>query len=389
MKKKLLWVGDGGCGTGFARITHNVLDRLPQYDRNVLALNYYGDPHEYDYKLYPASSAKHRDYFGLDRLPEVMQKVEPDLVVVQNDPWNFEAYFDILEKMESKVPVVIAAAVDGKNMMDAPKLNKAAHGIFWTQFGLDEAIEGGFTQPGSVIPLGVDLKMFYPMQQRDARLNILPGLGLDKAFIVGNVNRNQPRKRFDLTVKYFAEWVKEYKIDNAFLFLHVASTGDKSVEVYQLMQYYGFRGKNKRLILSAPEQVHGVSNDELRSIYNCFDVQVNTGTEGWGLTNMEGMACGIPQIVNSWAALAEWPEGNVTAVPTSGTQIGPPYSTNVISGVPDEELFVNALQSHYEDAGIRRSLGAAGEKHVRSSKFNWDTIAKQYDAVFTQVLNGL
>ncbi len=40
-KPKLLWVGDATVATGFAKVTHNVLDVLKEHwDVSVLGLNY-------------------------------------------------------------------------------------------------------------------------------------------------------------------------------------------------------------------------------------------------------------------------------------------------------------------------------------------------------------
>ena len=43
---RILWIGDGGCTTGFGRVTHAIGDRLVRsygHDVHVLATNYDGD----------------------------------------------------------------------------------------------------------------------------------------------------------------------------------------------------------------------------------------------------------------------------------------------------------------------------------------------------------
>src|SRR5207245_1483917 len=156
------------------------------------------------------------------------------------------------------------------------------------------------------IHLEVHLQIYYPGNQQEARQRLgFPESLFDK-FIVGNVNRNQPRKRLDLTVQYFAEWMKDSQINDAYLFLHIAPTGDVGYNPEQLLKYYGI---DRRLIKGDPGVWSGVTEMEMADTYRSFDVQVTTTQgEGWGLTTMEGMACGIPQIVPEWSALGEWPK---------------------------------------------------------------------------------
>src|SRR6185295_12501646 len=106
----LLWVGDACVPSGFARVTHQVLETLRKtWDVFVLGLNYHGDPHQYPYEVYPCLPGG--DGFGVGRIKELADKLGPSLIVLQQDPWNFQLY---LERIKT-VPVVGIVAVDGKN----------------------------------------------------------------------------------------------------------------------------------------------------------------------------------------------------------------------------------------------------------------------------------
>src|SRR5690606_33664969 len=99
----------------------------------------------------------------------------------------------------------------------------------------------------------------------------------------------------DLAMIYFSEWIKRNKIRNAYLYLHVGPTGDRGYDIQQMAEY--LRIKN-RVILAQPEIGHGLSEAAMKYVYGSFDVMLScTQGEGWGLTHMEGMACGIPQIL--------------------------------------------------------------------------------------------
>jgi glycosyltransferase involved in cell wall biosynthesis len=255
--------------------------------------------------------------------------------------------------------------------------------IFWTQFGLDEARAGGYTGPAVVIPLGVDLGVYYPMDKHDARLRRgLPKM-LDDAFIVGNVNRNQPRKRWDLSIKYFAEWVHNGPLKDAYLFFHTAPTGDMGIQVTQLAIRYGVI---QRLILVQPSTFYGLSEQSMRETYNCFDVQISTTQgEGFGLTTFEGMACGVPQIVPDWSALGELCKDAARLVPCTSTAIGPPY-VNVIGGVADERAFVRELDSLYKNRALREQTALDGLARAAEDRFRWAHIGEQVRAAAEQVV---
>ncbi len=376
--RKLLWIGDADVATGFARCTHHILDVLRKsWDVSVLGLNYQGDPHKWPYPIYPCWPGG--DLFGVRRVPELLAKIEPDLVVVQNDPWNIPEYL-----MQTKdVPVVASMPVDGKNCQGG-KLNGLSLAVFWTQFGLEEARLGGYEKPAVVIPLGVDLEVYQPMDRKTARRKIGLPPEMADAFIVGNINRNQPRKRLDLTIKCFAEWVHATAAEDAYLYLHIAPTAENSYEVHQLMQYYGFRGEQKRLIIAQPEIGHGVPESELATVYSCFDVQLTTTQgEGWGLTTMEGMACGIPQIVPDWAALGEWTEDAALRVEcdhTATTLNG----VNVVGGLLNTEACVKALKLLYmsrswpDDEPGWAQCRQRGLQLVQRSEYRWKSIGERF-----------
>ena len=383
--KRLLWIGDAGVPTGFARATHEILEIVRQsYDVTVLGINYRGDPTGFPEFLrgHIWAAAVGGDVMGVGRLIWMCDLVKPDVIVVQNDGWNIPSYVRQLRLRLSNgeyawpeyagIPVVASVAVDGKNFR-GPWLDGVSSTIFWTQFALNEARTGGYVGPASVVPLGVDLAAYYPVDQREVRHRRIPSL-MDK-FLVGNVNRNQPRKRWDLTVRYFAEWVKTRLVGDAYLYLHVAPTGDTGCDVEQLARYYGVLD---RLVHMKPAVWYGVSEDEMRDTYNCFDVQISTSQgEGFGLTTLEGMACGVPQIVPDWAALGDWAKNSALLVPCSSTDIGMPY-VNVIGGVADESSFIQALDDVYRDRNLRHRLSARALTCAQDPRFRWDDVGQRF-----------
>jgi glycosyltransferase involved in cell wall biosynthesis len=349
----------------------------------VLGLNYRGDPHEFPYPIFPAYLGG--DFFGVKRIADMVARLQPELIVIQNDPWNIPAYTDQLKGYTGKV--VGAIAVDGKNCRGLA-LNKLNRAIFWTKFAQQEALQGGMRIPSGVVGLGVDLNIYKPASRVVARQTIgLPGVP-DNAFIIGNINRNQPRKRLDLTISYVAEWVKRRSLRDVFLYLHVAPTGDHGYDCEQLVHYHDLRG---RLILSEPEVWRGLTEADLALTYQSFDVQLTTSQgEGWGLCTMEGMACGVPQIVPDWSALGEWPGDSVVKVPCP-TSITTPGRINSIGGIADKERVIEALDMFYEShhGQVWARYRQRGLELVRRPEFRWENVGEAFAAELEIVYAGV
>lgn len=388
--KKLLWIGDAGCPSGFARATHEILERVRrEFDVTVLGINYRGDPHEYPYPIYAALPGG--DAFGLGRLIWMCDVVRPDVIVIQQDGWYLPYYFQMLRKRKESgeyeypeyaaIPVVASLAVDGKNFR-GEWIKDVSLAVFWTQFALDEARIGGYAGEAKVIPLGVDQKVFYPVDRIGAlERQKIPSLR--DRFIVGNVNRNQPRKRWDLTIKYFAEWVHSRHIPDATLFLHAAPTGDTSANVLQLAQYYGVMD---RLALRTPEEFYGNPDEDMRDTYNCFDVAITTTQgEGMGLTTMEAMACRVPCIVPNYAALGDWAKGAASMVPCTSTALQSP-TLSVLGAIPDQKAFTEAFDILYQDRQVRETVAKLGYERVSEPRFRWQNIGEEWVKALVSVL---
>jgi len=390
-KPRVLWISDAVAHTGFATVCHSVLEHLTQkYDIHVLGVNYFGDPHPYKYPIWPAATGG--DVFGLGRLPKLLQQLRPHITCVVNDPWIVKDYIQLLDAPLGRAPdgqeaftnKVAYMPVDGKNLQPdfVQPLDGLHHAIFYTQFGLDEARKSGFTNENvSIIPHGVDLADFTPMGTKAARAKLTNVL--QDWFVVGCVNRNQPRKRLDLALEYFAEWAKDKPVEVKFYY-HGALQ-DVGWNILQLAEYYGI---SDRLIITSPNLTTavGVPRDMLKFIYNCFDVQVTTTLgEGWGLTQMEGMACAVPQVVPDWSALGEWAKDGAALIPCTSTQANS-GGLNTIGGIMDKKMFMLEMDRLYYDADYRKKIGKAGHNLVRAPMFQWKSVADQFDNVFTKVM---
>lgn len=379
---KILWVSDAAVETGFARVTHNILGWLgSRWQRVVLGVNATGDPHPYPYRIYPARVGG--DFWGFGRFADLVKCEQPDVIVVQSDAWIVETFVEIAAQIDKCPPVVGYMPVDAKGMKRSTvaTLSNLALAVFYTEFGEEQALDAGFRGRSTSIGLGIRRELYRPMAKEEARRKLLPEIPRG-AFVIGNVNRNQPRKRLDLTIACFADWIRGG--GDGFLYLHCVN-GDAGYDLRELAHYYGVA---ERLYMPKAETPADLLPESgMPTVYSAFDLQVSTAIgEGFGLCTLEGMACGVPQLVPEWAALAEWPRGAVRyvrAVPGEATIGGRGFG---IGAAPDRAELVTAIRELRDDVAQRRALSLAGIEHAAQPRFDWAQIAARFDRELSRVI---
>jgi D-inositol-3-phosphate glycosyltransferase len=396
-KKKLLLIADFPHDTGFGVVATNLLKHWePYYDIYVLGVNYYGDYHPLaqKYKAYPASTGG--DIYGINRLPELLNAIQPEHIFVINDIWIAKEYTNILkeyrvacDKINKPVKMFLYTPVDAINIKSL--FVQPCNGVFdivfpYTQFGEDVLRQSGLTTDTMIVPHGVDTTFFKPMGRLDARILLnLP----QHAYIVLMNARNSPRKRIDLGFYYFSEWVKRFDLPDNVLFYYHGSLHDPGG--YDIMNLANAFGMRDRLILSSADMTPGalLPREHLVKMYASANVFWMTTTgEGWCLPAAEAMACRIPCLLPNHSAFAEWAKPGAMLYDCSSiyTQIN---QLNTIHMVPDKEAAITKLQELYQDDTLRKELGMKGYNLVQESRFRWENIARTfYDAMNKEDRHG-
>ncbi|HKC64260.1 MAG TPA: glycosyltransferase, partial [Pyrinomonadaceae bacterium] len=245
-----------------------------------------------------------------------------------------------------------------------------------------------------IIPHGVDTNIFFPLDggaisergrpfgRLEARRLIFPeAKDRDERFIVLNANRNQSRKRIDITIRGFALFAKG-KPENVKLYLHMG-VEDVGWNVLQLARRYGIEN---RLLLSSLSKEHPVASaEQLNLIYNACDVGINTSTaEGWGLVSFEHAATGAAQIVPRHSACQElWRDAAVMIEPAMAL-INEGISTEGWLVTP--EGVAEALEKLYLDPQYLVEMSGKALRVAHRPEYRWETVSGQWDMLFQQTL---
>jgi len=341
------------------------------------------------------------DLTGVRRLKPLVSTLRPKLVFLLNDIWVQGDYMAVLREFQPDVKVVMYCPVD-MGPIDAQfveRLSGVDRFVTYTRFAkaqIESAVAGvrrrrpDFVFPEvEVIPHGVDTQVFRPLDDEDPRGSrrraIHTILGNDPrgqdAFIVLNANRNQPRKRIDVTVKGFALFAKN-KPQNVLLYLHMGIE-DMGWDVLRLSERYGL---GNRLVLSTTQrQLPCIPVDKLNIAYNAAAVGLNTSLgEGWGLANFEHAATRAAQIVPRHSAFTElWEDSGMLVEPVASlTMEKILWEGHLVS----PEGIAEALERLYQDRALLDELSQAAYRNATRPEYQWPAISRQWDALFCELL---
>lgn len=389
------------CQSGFARATHAVLSSLAEYyDIDIVGINYKGTPHNYPYRIYPAEmwgsgfageQVVSNLIFGANTTNNSSDPY--DIVIIQGDTWNVAKTMMVIESMLETYPdvkrperIISWLAVDGKNQ-DFEGLDKFDHHIVWTEFAAEEIldstvdIESNKAYQGniSVVPLGVDTTQFYPINRSEIdRIDVLSKYNEDlptitsETFIVGFVGLNQYRRRIDLIIASFAQWLKTGKFD-AYLYLKTHSNIKSGCNIRSLARYHGIED---RIILN---EYTGLSDASMCEIYNCFDLFISCAQGGaWELPVLEAVACGVPCIVPADGAVGSWVGEAALQVPCVSWLPHAPLNAqaSVLGGIISTEDTARAIGKLYKFENMREELKVRGL--ALANKLTWKNSAEKF-----------
>lgn len=242
--------------------------------------------------------------FGFAALPDMIRKKQPNVVMIYNDMSIVTKFLEEIRKSgvprNFKIWVYCDQVYNTQLQGYLDVLNRDADVVFaFTPFWKKCLKDQGITRPLDVIGHGFDPKQFFPIPRELVRKQI--GLPND-AFLLLNLNRNQPRKRYDILIMAFVELIVKYPTKPIFL-MCVCDKGEKGgwwlFEIFQRelkLRSVPIEMFGNRLMISSQDMVF--KDEDVNMFYNVADVGISTAEgEGWGLCQFEQMGVGVPQVV--------------------------------------------------------------------------------------------
>jgi glycosyltransferase involved in cell wall biosynthesis len=301
--------------TGYAKVSHGILNELKSMD--WLSVNHFGfqkmpevptgfRPYPSNIEVLDAAANEKpvQQGFGYTILPEYIRQKKPNVIMIYNDLSVVARFLEEIRKSgierNFKIWIYCDQVYNTQIQAYLDILNRDSDMVFTFSAGWKKCLkEQGITRPIDVITHGYDNKKFFPVPKELARKQL--GLPNDR-FIILNLNRNQPRKRYDILIMAFVELVCKYPTKPLYL-LCVCDKGEKGgwplFDLYQRelkLRKVPIEQFADRLMVSSVDMVF--KDEDINMFYNAASIGINTADgEGWGLCNFEQMGVGVPQVI--------------------------------------------------------------------------------------------
>lgn len=323
--------------TGYSKVSYGILSELARHP--WIQLTHFGFQRfqeiPKDYRPYPpgvdvidavALEKPLQQGFGYSALPDVIRRKRPHVVILYNDLSVVTRFMEEirkagLDRSSFQLWVYCDQVYTTQLQAHLDILNRDADRIFtFTPYWKKTLKSQGITRPVDVLLHGFSPATHFPMPRDLARRQLqLP----TDIFLFMNLNRNQPRKRYDILIMAFAELIVKYPTRPLYL-LCICDRGEKGgwwlFELFQRelklrgvpVEQYG-----NRLIVTS--QSLCFKDEEINLFYNAADVGISTADgEGFGLCQFEQMGVGVPQVVPDIGGFKEFctPQNSVLVKPT-------------------------------------------------------------------------
>ena len=377
--------------TGYSKVSHHtlqVLSKLPW-----IQITHYG------FQKFPNSPPGYRTYpscvdvidaaslekdkqqgFGFSALPDIIRKKQPHVVMIYNDMSVVTKFLEEIRKSgiprTFKIWVYCDQVYSCQLQAYLDVLNRDADMVFaFTNYWKKCLKDQGITRPMDIMMHGFDPKQYFSIPKDVVRKQI--GIPND-AFVLLNLNRNQPRKRYDLLLMAFVELIAKYPTKPIFL-MCVCDKGEKGgwwlFEIFQRelkLRNIPTEMFSNRLMISSQDMIF--KDEDINMFYNVADVGISTADgEGFGLCQFEQMGVGVPQVVPDIGGFKEFCNSDNTVLVKPKNRY---YLPTVFSPVGGEAIACDphdvclAIEELLLDSEKRASFGKKAKETVVS--YTWE-----------------
>jgi len=303
------------CATGFGTVSRNIFEGLyktGRYQIDILGINYWGDPHNFPYRIWPTGTNAERDPYGRRKVANMIVQMKYDLLFFLQDSFILDFLPELHQFLRNqnnrKFRSICYYPIDGIPKEQWIQNVCACDYVFtYSQFGKEQSEKvwpGAKSKNIGIIPHGVNINDYHPLpkDQVDAFRRQYFGSQADK-FIFMNLNRNQIRKDIPRSIRAFVEFRKY--VPDSILYLHMMKE-DQGWNLPEVCKFYDLDITRDVIFPENFGANQGYPRQIVNLLYNAVDCVISTAVgEGWGLSWIEAMATKTPVIMPANTALVE------------------------------------------------------------------------------------
>jgi len=308
--------------TGYSKVVFNLLKQLSKLSTSGVKTYHFGfqrHPSHGNIRTVPpgiiaydaaANEDPKEEGFGFNKIHEYLEMVNPDVVMIYNDPLIIHRFVESMKYDKTTSPYKLWVYVDQVYEGIAPALvdtiRKNAHRVYcFTQYWAHVFKQYGEFEDVRVLENAVDTTLFSKMSDT-TRTSIRASMGLpNNAVLMVNANRNSQRKRHDLAVMGFVDLIAR-DVTKPYYYMIVTGLNAQQGAYYDISRIYTSELQRRNLnpedfakrLMLVDTSAKAVPDSAINEIYNAADIGMNTSDgEGFGLCQIEHLYTGAPQIV--------------------------------------------------------------------------------------------
>jgi glycosyltransferase involved in cell wall biosynthesis len=331
--------------TGYSKVSFNLVKQIATLSPKIKSFHFgfQRHPNRANTRKYPdgftsydaaANEDPRQEGFGFNKIHEYLEMVNPDVVMIYNDPHTISKFIESMKHKRGKSPYKLWLYLDqvytgiAKPLIDV--LHSHADRVYcFTETWKTTFLEYGPFEDVRVLGHAVDPTVFSCLSD-DTKKGLRTNIGIPSdAIVILNANRNSQRKRLDLTISGFVGVLKNNPASPCYLVI-ASNLQPQAGAHYDLQRIFTeelkangmeLQSYARRLFLIDTSPPNIWADEGINQLYNSAQIGINTSDgEGFGLCQLEHMYTGAPQIVTDIGTYRTFLNSEVAEfIPSNGT----------------------------------------------------------------------
>lgn len=331
--------------TGYGKICRQASENLTKYGHTVYSFAFNNSSPNLaavrlSWGIVLSNLALSRDrsstYGDAELIIDACKEFNIDSIIFCNDSHRFAYARKLPKEVLLKSWYWHICEAESQDWLGIELFNRMKGVVFATEYTQNINKDHVRTQIEQIYP-SVDLSVFKKLDKKKCRKELKIE---NDAFVVLRVDRAQPRKKWELTLRSFA--LLKQQVPTALLYCkcdpHDSASPYNLVEMVEQLKIADSVRFDSRVVEDA----------ELATVYNAADIAFSTTSgEGFGFFQAESLACGVPQIVTNASVCPEICGGSARLLNVKDKEIN--SETGSEHNLIDIQEAVKALKKLHSD----------------------------------------